>query len=298
VRWKTALPAGNSSPCIWGDRIFLTGHIGTTLKLFCLNRADGTVIWEQQRQIESIPKYQHVAGDPANSTPATDGRNVVFLFDDYGVVVTDLEGRVRWEKKFQSTGNEYSYGASPVLDDGNLYLNRDGGPDSGLVCLDAATGESRWKVPRANVIVSFCTPYVWMDHGTKVILAGGTGRLEAYAAETGSPVWSVKGLPLFVCPSPVAGDGIVYFGGWTTAHVAGRARVESVFGEESGVTERELSDPKAFMERYDRNRDGKLVVDEFPVSRARDAFNFLDRKSGPQVSDYLRVPECRGVDEE
>ena len=25
VRWRTETPAGSSSPCIWGDRLFLTG---------------------------------------------------------------------------------------------------------------------------------------------------------------------------------------------------------------------------------------------------------------------------------
>ena len=281
VRWKLALPAGNSSPCIWGDRIFLTAHDGPVLKMLCVRRADGTVLWEQERRIAAVSKYEHVAGDPANSTPATDGRNVVFLFDDYGVVVTDPEGGLRWERKFPPTGNPFSYGASPVLDDGRLYLNRDGGLDSGLVCLDAATGDERWRVARTNVIVSFCTPYVWSDAGTKQILAGGTGRLEAYDAGTGTSVWNVRGLPSFVCPSPVGGDGRVYFGGWTTAHVSGRSRMESVFGEDSGVTERELNDPRAFLDRFDRNKDGRLEVGELPESRARDAFQFVDRnKSG------------------
>jgi outer membrane protein assembly factor BamB len=30
--WQTALPAGHSSPCIWGDRIFLTALDGQKLK--------------------------------------------------------------------------------------------------------------------------------------------------------------------------------------------------------------------------------------------------------------------------
>jgi outer membrane protein assembly factor BamB len=277
VRWKVAVPTGHSSPCIWGDHIFLTAHDGTTLKMLGLRRSDGKVLWERERTIERLTKYEHVAGDPANSTPATDGRKVVFYFDDYGVIVTDFDGARVWEKKLPPTGNGFSYGASPVLDDGRLYLNRDGGLDSGVVCLDAATGEQRWRVARTNVIVSFCTPYVWSNAGSKLILVGGTGRLEAYVAATGEAVWSVNGLPAFVCPSPVGGDGMVYFGGWTTAHVAGRSRVESAFGEESGVTARELSDPKAFFERFDKNKDGRLEVSELPESRARDAFNFLDK---------------------
>lgn len=277
VRWKTALPAGNSSPCIWGDRIFLTAHDGPALKMLCLRRTDGKILWERERRIAAVPKYEHVAGDPANSTVATDGRHVVFLFDDHGVVVTDPEGTLLWEKKFPATGNGFSYGASPVLDGGNLYLNRDGGLDSGLVCLDVATGEQRWRVARADAIVSFCTPYVWSEGGRKQILAGGSGRLEAYDSGTGEPVWTVKGLPAFVCPSPVGGDGMVFFGGWTTAHVSGRSRVESTFGEDSGVTAGELADPKAFFARYDRNQDGRLEVPEFPPSRARDAFTFIDK---------------------
>ena len=26
VLWKVSLPSGNSSPCVWGDRIFITGY--------------------------------------------------------------------------------------------------------------------------------------------------------------------------------------------------------------------------------------------------------------------------------
>lgn len=33
VVWKTALPAGHSSPCLWGDRIFLTSFTESERKL-------------------------------------------------------------------------------------------------------------------------------------------------------------------------------------------------------------------------------------------------------------------------
>jgi outer membrane protein assembly factor BamB len=277
VRWKTKLPSGHSSPCIWGDRIFLTGNVGTTLKMICLRRSDGTILWERERTIPKLATYDHVAGSPANSTPATDGERVVFLFDDFGVVVLDFSGELKWEKQFPSTGNAFSYGASPVLDDGHIYLNRDGGLDSSLVCLDATTGKERWHAPRPNKNGSFCTPYMWSHDGTKQILAGGTGRLEAYDARTGDPVWQVTGLPIFVCPSPVAADGMVVFGGWTTAHVAGRTRVESVFDEDSGVSPAAMKDPSAFFAQFDKNKDGKLSVEEFPKSRAQDAFNYIDK---------------------
>jgi len=278
VRWRTALPSGHSSPCIWGDRVFITGHEGTTLKMFCLQRSDGSVLWERERVIPKLATYEHVAGNPAASTPATDGERVCFYFDDFGLVMTDLDGELLWEKRFPaSTGNEYSYGASPLLDDGKIYLNRDGGIDSSLVCLNARSGDVLWQIRRPDAIVSFCTPYVWEADGAKQILAGGTGGLSAYSAVSGSPIWNVTGLPIFICPSPVATEDMVFFGGWTTAHVSGRSRIESVFDEDSGVSPESMKDPKAFFAQFDANKDGRLVPDEFPPSRAREAFNFIDK---------------------
>src|SRR5262245_15463500 len=47
VLWKTPLPAGLSSPCIWDKRIFLTAYDKETKKLetICLDRGDGRILW-------------------------------------------------------------------------------------------------------------------------------------------------------------------------------------------------------------------------------------------------------------
>src|SRR5262245_11986010 len=47
VRWKIALPErGNSTPVVWGDRIFLTQNVGTRRTLMCLDRKDGKTLWQ------------------------------------------------------------------------------------------------------------------------------------------------------------------------------------------------------------------------------------------------------------
>src|SRR5262245_61418950 len=50
VVWKTPLPGlGNSSPIIWGDRIFVqsAAEDGRERWLICLNAGDGKVLWKQ-----------------------------------------------------------------------------------------------------------------------------------------------------------------------------------------------------------------------------------------------------------
>src|SRR5205823_10649947 len=48
--WKTALPGqGNSSPIVWGDRIFLTAssHGSDERYVLCVRATDGKLLWQQ-----------------------------------------------------------------------------------------------------------------------------------------------------------------------------------------------------------------------------------------------------------
>src|SRR5262245_20332886 len=49
VLWKTALPPGHSSPCIWGSRIFLTSYdkLAQKLETLCLDRNSGRILWRR-----------------------------------------------------------------------------------------------------------------------------------------------------------------------------------------------------------------------------------------------------------
>ena len=84
--------------------------------------------WEGARNPGSAG-FPHRRGVAA-ATPATDGKRVV-LFCDYGLITTDLDGNKLWEHRFvTSTGNQFSYGASPIIEGDKLLLNRDGALNS------------------------------------------------------------------------------------------------------------------------------------------------------------------------
>ena len=57
IKWKVPLEnQGNSTPVIWGDKIFLTqaNKGGTQRSLLCLARADGKLLW--QKDVEYTEK--------------------------------------------------------------------------------------------------------------------------------------------------------------------------------------------------------------------------------------------------
>jgi len=51
VRWKVKLPGpGNSTPIVWGNRIFLTQALdrkGTERAVLCFDRAGGKLLWQK-----------------------------------------------------------------------------------------------------------------------------------------------------------------------------------------------------------------------------------------------------------
>ena len=79
--WKVDLPSGFSSPCIWGDRLFLTcfDEKTNTLETLCLDRQKGNILWRQTAPADKIEKVYKI-NNPATATPATDGTRVVVSF--------------------------------------------------------------------------------------------------------------------------------------------------------------------------------------------------------------------------
>ncbi|HXY33662.1 MAG TPA: PQQ-binding-like beta-propeller repeat protein, partial [Planctomycetaceae bacterium] len=49
VLWKTPLPGGNSSPAVWGERIYLTAFDKPKqlLETICLERRTGQILWRR-----------------------------------------------------------------------------------------------------------------------------------------------------------------------------------------------------------------------------------------------------------
>src|SRR5207245_683045 len=84
VKWKTAVPAGASSPVISGDRLFLTGFEDGKLLTLAYRLTDGAELWRKEALAAKVEPFEKKEGSPAASTPATDGERLVVYFGSYG----------------------------------------------------------------------------------------------------------------------------------------------------------------------------------------------------------------------
>ena len=167
--WNTNLSAGQSSPCIWQDNIFITGfkEEEKLLKMYCIDRISGALKWQKEISVKEFEKV-HPVSSPANATPATDGERVVFYFSSYGLVCYDLNGEQQWEITMSIPKSRHGMGTSPVINGDLVIMNCFGHEnDPCLLAINKYNGETVWKyswpIKEGEPADSYSTPVIYKD---------------------------------------------------------------------------------------------------------------------------------------
>jgi len=164
VLWKVPLPSGHSSPCIWGERIFLTGLENGKLMSFCLERGTGRRLWQREVPAEKV-ESTHKLSNPACPTATADAERVYVYFGSFGLLSYDHDGNEQWYHQLPPPIVEFGTGPSPILAGNLLILICDQDVGSYLLAVDRRTGKTAWQTDRSEFRRSFATPFVWRHDG-------------------------------------------------------------------------------------------------------------------------------------
>lgn len=231
VTWKTPLPGGgNSTPVVWGERVFLTQATekGVKRSLICFDRKDGHELWRHTVSCEK-PEMTHETNPYCGSSPATDGERVVVSFASAGVVCVDFAGKVLWQRDIGEQRQIWGGGASPVIADDRVFLNHGPGPAQALYCFDKHDGKTIWKHDepggtsgeepagdgKSEWIGAWSDPLLRRTGARDELFMPWPGRLCAHDPATGKVLWFCHGLNPLIYTSPVFADGtVITMGGY------------------------------------------------------------------------------------
>ncbi|OAI58005.1 hypothetical protein AYO49_06100 [Verrucomicrobiaceae bacterium SCGC AG-212-N21] len=269
VKWKVEVPLGHSSPCLWGNKIFLTGLDAGKLVTFCLDRSKGRELWRAAAPAEKV-ESTHRIGSPAAPTPCTDGERVYVSFGSFGVLAYDLDGKEVWRKPLPVPVVEFGTSTSPIVADGKVILVVDQDIGSYMLAVDAKTGKEAWRVDRSEFRRGFSTPFVWRHDGIEELIVCGSLWVRSYDLKDGKQRWSVRGIARVANASPVATDGVLLVSSW------------NVGGDED---DRVVMEPfEVFAAAQDADKDGLLTLAEFPDGKVKQRYSQIDADKDAKVT--------------
>jgi outer membrane protein assembly factor BamB len=205
IAWKFKMPGpGMGTPCIWGNKIFVTSCDGDKVVLMCIG-TDGKEKWRQTISKTGSTRIRNPSGADATDASAScssDGKHVWAFVGNGELVCFDFDGKELWHDNMQKYGKfaiQFGCHWTPVLYKGTLYLQVFHRGAQVLVALDAATGKELWNVKRSGAGKGespdvYASAFIWEGEGGPLLVAHGNDYCTGHKLDNGEEVWRVSGL--------------------------------------------------------------------------------------------------------
>jgi outer membrane protein assembly factor BamB len=201
---------------LFGDSTGADDNVSQRWMIHCVDAKSGRVVWERTVKEGRPLAGRHIKATHANTTLATDGRNLVAFFGSEGVHVYDLDGTIRWRRDLGIINvSKYDIGwgfaASPSIHGDRIFLQCDAPDDPYLVALSLNDGRQLWRTSRKDVCErSWATPFVYAGEGRTQVVANGWPYAVSYDAMTGKEIWRLRVSGDNPIPTPFSAGGLIY----------------------------------------------------------------------------------------
>ena len=148
--WEKEIGSGFSGPVIAGQRVLLFHRVGDEEVVECFTLAKGEREWRFAYATEFDDSFGK--GNGPRATPTIAGKRVITFGADGWLHCLDLEnGKKLWKKnllkEYRGDLGYFGVGSSPLVEE-DLVLVNVGGKEAGIVALNLADGEEKWKATK------------------------------------------------------------------------------------------------------------------------------------------------------
>jgi outer membrane protein assembly factor BamB len=236
VVWRAPLPGpSGATPVVWDDLVFVasTDSTAKTCMALAFERKSGKELW---RVKVADGMGQDRMSTFSNPSPVADGKRVWFFYGNGDLVCFDFAGKEIWRRNIQKDYGQFAFqwtfGASPLLYDGRLYVQvlqrdvpvngrgrTDGPSESYLLALNPETGKELWRAlrpseARQESLEAYSTPMPYTHQGRTELLITGGDCISGHDPKTGKELWRwgtwnpTRITHWRLVPSAAAGEGV------------------------------------------------------------------------------------------
>lgn len=212
VVWKTTLKGeGQSSPTIWGNRIFLTTALdgGRQRVVFCVDRKTGKQLWEQTAWTGE-PERIHKMNSWASATCTTDGEHVYAFFGKGGgLFCYTVNGKPVWKQDLGKFAGPWGTASCPILVGDLVIQNGDADENAFIAGFNKTTGEEVWRTKRDD-FRGWSSPILIQVNGRDELVTNGHTGSSAYDPQTGKELWHCSAQRGRGTPTVAVANGLVH----------------------------------------------------------------------------------------
>jgi outer membrane protein assembly factor BamB len=209
VRWRTPIGEGYSGPSVAKGKVYITDYVRAknaakangpfdmktrvagVERVFCLNEADGAVVWKQEYPVGYTVSYN--AG-PRTSPVISAGKVYTLGTMGHLYCFEADSGKVIWSKdlikEYKLGTTKWGFAAHPLVD-GDRLICLVGGEGSVAVAFHKDTGKELWKALSADE-PGYCPPMIYDIAGRRELIIWHPESINALDPTTGAVHWTQR----------------------------------------------------------------------------------------------------------
>jgi outer membrane protein assembly factor BamB len=257
-KWKVKVGAGDATPALVGDKLYVFARDGGDEVTLCLNADDGKEIWRDKNAVEAVTGPSAAAHAGPRSSPAVaDGKVVTLGVTGVVSCLDAAKGTVVWRKDDVKGWPRFYTATSPLIVDGLVIAHLGGSGKGQLVAYDLADGKVKWSYDDKEG-PGYASPVMLTADGVKQLVTLTEKSVIGVNLADGKLLWQVPFAPKgmsYNAATPVV-DG-------TTVIVSGQGRGTKAFkiakeGDAFGAKELWTDDKSAVLFCTPILKDGLL----------------------------------------
>jgi len=215
-KWKTPVGAGDSTPALVGDRLYVFSRQGEEEVISCLNAADGKEIWKEKYAAQTIsgPSAKLHSG-PRSSPAVAEGKVVTLGVGGVVSCVDAASGKLLWRKDpFPKAAPRFFTSMSPIIVDGMAIVHVGGQGNGAIIAFVLATGDEKWRWGGEGP--DYGSPALLTVGGVKQIVTPTEKSIVGIALADGKLLWQrpfpLQGMAYNAATPIVDGQTVIYTG--------------------------------------------------------------------------------------
>ena len=208
--------AGDATPALVGDRLYVFTRQGEDEITRCLNAADGKELWQDKYAAQAVTGAAARQHPGPRSSPAVADGKVITL--GVGGVLSCLDaasGKVVWRKDpFSKVVPRFFTATSPIIVDGMVIAHLGGEGNGALIAFDLASGNEKWRWAAEGP--AYASPVLMTVDGTKQVVTLTEKSVVGISTAEGKLLWQipfpVSGMSYNAATPIVSGTTVIFTG--------------------------------------------------------------------------------------